>query len=101
MAGESRAALELHASVEGMWIDCVKWQNQIYTDMHAYTHVQAKTQAHMNPNTPNVNIQRILAQNGRHDKRHAKKGKALVCLMCLILVRLQCWLPLTDQEHHG
>lgn len=21
--------------------------------------------------------------------------------MCLILVRLQCWLPLTDPEHHG
>lgn len=42
----------------------------------------------------------ILAPNGRHDKRYAKRGKALVFLMCLILVRVLCWLPLTDHEHH-
>lgn len=36
----------------------------------------------------------------RHDERRAEKGKALVFRTCLILVGLQCWLPLTCREHH-
>lgn len=86
--------LYLFKQAEGEYGETVSWEKQIYSKMHVCTHVQMKTQAHINPNHPNV-------QRGTHDKWRANRGKTLVLLMLLILVRLLCWLSLTETQHHG
>lgn len=77
-AGQSRAALDcMHPWRESRLTMSDGKTKFIRTCSAMPKCMQKNKQAHINPNTRNVHVKGILALNGRHDKRHAKKGKAL------------------------
>lgn len=93
-------SLPSHASVEAIWTDCIRW-GEANPCRHAclYPCASKNTSTHKSKHPKSRRVGEFWLVNGRHDKRHAKEGEALVCLMCIILAGLRWRLPRTDREH--